>query len=622
MSVLRRFLTTYGTPHVRSYALGFAFLLATTGLTVAIPTFVEHAVDAMAAHETGTATAFAWAIIGAGIAVMVVRTLSRIYFFNPGRVIEYRLRSDLFKHLMALPRSYYDRMRPGEIVSRGTNDTAGVRAFVGFGSLQLFNAGLTLVLTIGKMAFTDILLTLVCVLPLGLAALVLRRAIGELFKLMRHTQEELGRMSTQVLETYGGVPVLQSFNALPLAERRFEQRNDALLRVSRRVAVVQAWQLPVMDVVGNGCLVLLLLVGGQRVIDGTLSPGELAAFAGYIRIVAGGLTSLGWLVNALQRGWISLKRVYEVMDAPVPTQTVPGPAEGAPKAEPDAALEVRGLTFTYPTPPAQSAEAVPASASGGASSERPPALADVSLTLRPGETLGIFGATGSGKTTLLSLLARVYEPPPGTVFERGTDIRNLDLQAYRKRLAYVPQDAWLFSQTLRENVALADGPDHLDEARVQASLSAAALDEDLHALPEGLHTKVGERGITLSGGQRQRTALARAFYRPLETGESGKASKGRGLLLLDDVLSAVDHATEKRLIDSIYARGKGQGNAVVLVSHRVSALKDADRIVVLDHGRIIAEGTHAALMADTSGPYWRAWRLQQARDADEAATHA
>jgi len=593
VNVLGRFLRRYATPHLKPYAAGLGFLLATTGLTVAIPAFVQAAVDAIdGQHDAGKAIGLAWAIIGAGLGVMLVRTLSRVFFFNPGRVIEYHLKSDLFRHLTQLPRSFYERMRPGEVVSRGTNDAQAVRGFIGFGSLQVFNVALTLLFTIGKMALTDWRLTLWVLTPLTLAVVVLRRAIREMFQLTRETQETLGTISSRTLELYAGATVLQTLGATRLATERFEVQNALLLGVGQRLAFVIAWLLPIVDVVGNLCLVLLLFVGGGMVVEGTLTPGELAAFAVLIRLVAGGLNSLGWLVNALQRGWISLTRVYEVLDAPA-RQSDDGhlAMPPAPSAEDRGhGLEVRDLTFRHP-----------ARSEGNGHGQDSPALAQISFTAHPGETIGIFGMTGAGKTTLLDCLARVHEPPPGTVFIDGIDIRSLELASFRQALAYVPQEAWLFSQSLRENVALADAPEERDDARVEDAVRGAALGGDLSALPEGLDTRVGERGVMLSGGQRQRTALARAFYKDFE------------LLFLDDVLSAVDHATEKRLIDQIYERRKGA--TTLIVSHRVSALRQADQILVLDGGRIIARGTHQSLLADPSGPYWRAWRLQQAREA-------
>jgi ATP-binding cassette subfamily B multidrug efflux pump len=586
MDLLTRFLRTWGTRHVPSYAAGLVFLLATTVLTVAVPALVAEAVDAMTDERPADAVAWAWAVVGAGVAVMVVRTLSRVLFFNPGRVIEHDMKSALFAHLLRLPRAFFDRMSAGEIVSRGTNDAAAVRGLIGFGLLQVFNVVLLLVFTIGQMVLTDLVLTAVCVVPLLVATFVLRKAVSRMFLLMVKGQEALGQLSSRALEAYGGVPALQSFNAVPLARGRFGEANDRLLGHSLESASIVSWMLPIVDVVGNICLVLILFVGGNRIIDRELTPGALAAFAGYIRIVSGGLTSLGWLVAALQRGWISLRRIYEILDAPAP-EVGARPADAAAARGPAPSLTVDHLTFRYPPRP-------------GEPEGQPPALADVTLTIPAGRTLGVFGETGSGKSTLLSLLARVLEAPAGAIRADGVDLQAIPARAWWRRCAWVAQEPHLFSQSIRDNIALADPPEARPLGRVETAAEQAALASDLEVLPQGLETTVGERGVTLSGGQRQRTALARAFYRDFN------------VLLLDDVLSAVDHATERRLIDAIYAHRPDATR--VFVSHRVSALMGADRIIVLERGKIVAEGTHAELLARGDGPYCKAWQLQQARE--------
>ncbi len=403
VSLLARFLRRYATPHIKSYALGLFFLLATTGLTVAIPAFVELAVDALeptgpaAQADAGKAIGLAWAIIAAGLGVMIVRTLSRVLFFNPGRVIEFHMKSDLFRHLTELPRSYYDQVRPGEVVSRGTNDAMAVRGLIGFGSLQVFNVALTLLLTIGKMLLTDWRLTFWVLVPLLLAVIVLWRAIRDMFKLTRETQETLGTISARTLELYSGATVLQTLNATPMATARFEEQNTKLLGVAQRLAFVIAWLLPIVDVVGNFCLVLLLFVGGNMVVEGTLSPGELAAFAVLIRIVAGGLNSLGWLVNALQRGWISLVRVYEVMDAPARStddgaQPMPASVSAEDRGH---LLEVRDLTFCHPGRPDADGKPRASRRSTG-----------VSFTVGRARRSASSAPPAAGKTTLLHMLAR------------------------------------------------------------------------------------------------------------------------------------------------------------------------------------------------------------------------
>ncbi len=580
MQRLTRFWREYAARYRWQYLWGVVFLVLTNWLTVEIPGFVQAAVDALeAGGGERAAVRWAWAVLAAGVGIIIVRVLSRVLFFNPGRTVEFRIKNDMFDRLMALPRRFFDHMRPGEIISRGTNDTSALRALIGFAALQLFNVVFTLVLTLGKMFWAQPTLTLLCLVPLAIATLILRSAVKVMFRLTIEMQAHVATLSERILESYNGVGVLQSFNALSGVDARFEQANDRFLRTSLALVNIRTWLLPIVSVVGNVCLVILLYAGGRRVVAGTLTLGELAAFTVYVNILVNGLTNMGWLVNAAQRGYVSLGRVYEVVDAPIerPPATAPLPEPGSRGF----GLEVRDLRFSHES--------------------APDVLNGVTFRVAPGETLGVFGLTGAGKSTLLDLVARVREPPPGTVFLDGTDARDVPVREYWRRLAYVPQEPFLFSRSIAENVALAD--DAVDEGRLRSAVADAALETDVGAFPDGLDTVVGERGITLSGGQRQRTALARAFYRDFD------------LLLLDDVLSAVDHATEKRLIDAIYRRG---ARTALIVSHRISALARADRVVVLEGGRVVAEGRHADLLTQ-GGAYAQAWKMQQAADALEAS---
>jgi ATP-binding cassette subfamily B multidrug efflux pump len=605
-ALLRWFWQDFVRRHALQFGLGVLFLLATNALAVGIPQFVQHAVDALTeatdrAHAD-TAVRWALAIVAAGAGIVGVRTLSRTLFFNPGRTVELRLKNALFDHLLALPRSFYDRMRPGEIVSRGTNDTNWVRALVGFGTLQIFNVVMMLILTLGQMILADWTLTLWCVGPLVAASLILRVAVARMFSLTIAFNNEVAALSNTILETYNGIGVLNAFDAVPGAERRFEATNAQLERLATDVARHRSWSLPVVSLVGNLCIVIVLYVGGLRVEAGDLSLGELAAFTVYVNLLVSGLTTFGWMINAVQRGYLSLARVHEVATAPLEREVVS--ADVPPPAPRGYGLRVEGLTFAYPAAPEKKI------------------LDDLSFEIAPGETVGLFGLTGAGKSTLLGLLARVQDAPPGAVRIYGeagpaaaVDLVRTGVRDWRRHVAYVPQEAFLFSMSLRENIALAETAATPDAARLDAAVTDAALSGDLKALPEGLDTLVGERGITLSGGQRQRAALARAWYRDFD------------LLLLDDVMSAVDHATEKQLIEATYRRCTRA--TTLIVSHRCSVLARAERILVLSEGRLIASGTHEALLADAEGPYARAWRLQQAAaaieetgDAPPAATGA
>jgi ATP-binding cassette subfamily B multidrug efflux pump len=579
MSQLKRFWLNYAHRYRWVYLVGVLCLLATNALTVSIPRFVEFAIDNLQNEGGSRVTFWVGIILIAGLGVIVVRTLSRTLFFNPGRTVEFRVKNAMFNQLLRLPQAFYDKMPPGDIISRGTNDSNSVRALIGYGSLMLFNVVFALILTLIQMLTTKASLTLICILPLFVAAAILRMAIRAMFKVVRDIQKQVATLSDRILESYNGAGTIRAFNAQSAALERFSDANEALLELSIKLARIMAWLLPIVHSVGNLCLVLLLYFGGKQVINGEISIGQLAAFAVYINILVASLTSLGWLVNSIQRGWVSLGRINEILEAPTgrseTSEVLPLPKEsGLPVA-------VTGLSFTYP-------------------SADTPVLDDISFTAQAGETVGFFGLTGSGKSTLLNILARLYDPPAGTVTAGGVDITKVDVKQYWQKVAYVPQDPFLFSQSIAENIAIADLAGVENREAIGSAAHDGALAEDLDALPDGLDTRVGERGVTLSGGQKQRSALARAFYREYD------------VLLLDDVLSAVDHATEQTLIEAIYRRGRGA--TMLVVSHRISVLSRADKVIVLDHGKIVDQGTHQELVDCKTGLYYRAWRLQQEED--------
>jgi ATP-binding cassette subfamily B protein len=560
---------------------------------VAIPGLVGTAVDTLSGQgglppeaRVLSVDRIAWIIGLCGVAIVIVRTLSRTLFFNPGRTVEFDLKNALFRRLLGLPQTFYDVMQPGEILSRGTNDASFVRALAGFGTLQIFNVTLLITFTLVQMWLIDPALTLVCSAPLLVAAIILRQGIRAMYRLIVQAQSQVAVLSNRVLETYNSAAMLQAHDAVPAATRRFSEANETLMEIGLSLMRIRAWLLPVVQVVGSLCIVLLLTYGGQRLMEGAVSIGEIAAFSVYIGILVTGLTSLGWLINSVQRGWVALGRVNEVLEAHDPRPTVEAlfpPADAAGRG-----IAVRDLTFQHP-------------------SASKPALDGVSFAVAPGETVGIFGLTGSGKSTLLDLIARLYDAPPGTVSVGGVDVLDVTPASLWRRIVYVTQRPHLFSESIRANVLLGAGAD-AHQRRLDAAIADAALLDDLDAFPDGIDTVIGERGITLSGGQRQRVALARAFYR------------GFDVLLLDDVLSAVDHATEGRLIDAIYRRleaGDGPRATAVIVSHRVSVLARADRVLVLEDGKIVDEGHHDELIERVGSDYRSAWLLQQAEDEGE-----
>ncbi len=581
-SPLARLVTRYAWRHRWSYLAGGAFLWLTNWLTVSIPIEIGRAVDGLRAAEP--IGRFVAAIAAMGLAVIVVRSLSRILIFNPGRDVEYELRRDLFAHLLRLQPSFYALRKRGDIVSRASNDITWVRTLVGYGGLQVVNVTLAVGLTVWKMVELSPRLTWMVVLPVLVGMAVVQWAIGRLFRLSRENQEQLGEISEHVLGSLQGIATIQGFVAERAFVERFEARNLAWFATGMKLAVIRAAALPLLVLAGGVSMYVLIAIGGRQVLEGGLSVGELAAFTALLMVFLPPLRSLGWMLSVIQRGRAALERVFELMDAPV--ERPEGRGGIVPTAGRGPAIELRGLDFAYPDEPDR------------------PVLSSVTASIDAGSVVGLFGRTGAGKSTLLRVIARLYNPPPGAVLIDGVDLADLDLDAWRARLAVAPQRPFLFSDSIEANVGL---DPEVSPARVAEAIRQAALEPDLSALPDGVATVVGERGIMLSGGQRQRVALARALVR-------------RGdVLILDDVLSAVDHATEARLVETVASlAGRPGAPTIFIASHRLSALRHCDTILVLDRGRLVDRGRHRELV-DRPGIYHDTWQIQSQRSARAAA---
>jgi ATP-binding cassette, subfamily B, multidrug efflux pump len=572
MKILFRFWFEYAHKHRWHYLFGLLCLLVTNGLSVLIPKLIQWSIEALESQQSTMQLALA--LLLAGLGTMVVRTLSRTYIFNPGRTVEYDLKSDLFTHLMKLPRSFFEvHMSPGEIINRGSNDTAAVRALIGYGSLQFFNVTSTLILTLIQIFWMDFELSLYCILPLVVAAIILRWGVLQMFYIQKKILSQIGVLGDHVLEAYAGVNVIQSFEAFQGITARFTHENKYLLALSEKVQTIAIWVLPIVGFMGNICIVIILYIGGQKLATQQMSLGEITAFIIYINLLVSTLTSLGWLTGAIQRGYLSLGRLYEVLDRPIERATASQSLNSS--DERGRSLQVKSLSFTYPEVEKET-------------------LKDISFTVHAGETMGVFGLTGSGKSTLLDVISRTYEPHTGQIFVDKVDITHIDVNDYWKEVGYVQQTPYLFSQSIVDNITWGQ---HIDEARLAYAIDAACLRSEIDHFPNKIHTQVGERGVTLSGGQKQRTSLARSFY-----------SEHTRLLLLDDVLSAVDHNTEVKLIENLYQRSPAC--TCVIVSHRMSVLEQADRVLVLDQGRVVDLDTPQNLV-QKKGLYAQAWQAQQ-----------
>ncbi len=573
--ILRMF-RVYAWRHRGSFLAGSVCLALTNYLTVSIPGQIGAAIDGLAAGSAGVVPGHAVNIALMGAAVIIVRTLSRVLFFNPGRDMEYALRGDLFARLLAQQPSFYADRKTGDIVSRASNDISWTRALVGFGTLQAINVAMAVPLTFWKMLDISAALTLAALIPISLGILVAQISIRRVFPLMRRNQEELGEISSHVLESFQGIATIQGFAAEEAFESRFSAKNDAWFVTGMKLAVIRTMAFPMLGFSGGVALFLLIRVGGPMAVSGALSVGDIAAFATLLAALLPPLHSMGFMLSVWQRGRAALERIFELMDAPVER-----PEGDAPRSIPAGVgprIVLDGLTFAYPDAPDS------------------PVLTGISLEIPAGATVGIFGRTGSGKSTLVRLLSRLYNPPAGAMMVDDVDIRDLDLDTWRSRLAVVPQRPFLFSNTIAANIALDSSP---EPAAVARAATLASLDADLAALPQGVQTVVGERGIMLSGGQRQRVALARGLYRQAD------------VIVLDDVLSAVDHDNEAKLVATLAGLSRtDRAPTTFIVSNRLSAFRYASMIVVLDEGRLVDVGTHEALCA-RPGVYRDTWLVQQ-----------
>jgi ATP-binding cassette subfamily B protein len=541
--------------------LGVLCLLVTTTFAMSVPLLLGRIVDAIAGDAGGDRVFWlVTLVIGIAVAQGVIRTFSRFVIFNVGRDVEFDLRNDLFGHLENLPLAFYQERQTGDLMSRLVNDVNAVRMLLGPGILNLVNTPLYYAYGLTIMLSIDWRLTLatLAVYPLGL--MFVKRTSRLLMERMLRVQEGLADLSARAQENLSGMHVVKAYAAEPREIEDFRRRNADFKDVNLRLARVRSFIGPVMNVVGGTGALVLLWFGGSRVMAGHLSIGELVAFIGYLNVLAWPTMALGWMLSVFQRGRAAMQRLNELFGV-VPAIVSPPGAGGVQPLRGE--LRFENVSFRYP-----------------GSGDRARVLDGVDFTVPAGGTVAIVGRTGSGKTSLVQLVARLFDVEAGRVCIDGRDVRSLSLAWLRSHVGLVPQDPFLFSRSLRENVAFARQVDGGDA--VSWAVETAGLGRDVADMPDGLDTVVGERGVTLSGGQKQRTTLARVL-----------AAAPR-ILILDDALSSVDAATEREILDRL--RGFFRERTTILVAHRLTTVQEADLIVVLDEGRVAEVGDHDTLL--------------------------
>ncbi len=564
----------------RGFALGLACTTLATVASLATPWVLKHAIDDLAQGVTGAKLrTYASLILVLALVGGFFRFLMRRIIVGVSRHLEYDLRNDFFARLQTFSPANFHASRTGDLMSRATNDLNAVRMMAGpavmYSASTIIVFGVAIVLMLGLNAR----LTMIALVPLPFVSIAVRVFGGAIHRRFEAIQAQLSTLSAVVQEALAGVRVVRAYRQEEAELDRFASANTEYVRRNLVLIRLQAAFYPSLSLfLGLGAL-LVLWLGSRDVMQQRLTLGEFVAFNAYLGMLTWPMIAFGWVTNMLQRGAASWKRMLEVMDTVPLVADSPEMASGSPQPSPVlGAIEIRGLTFAY---------------------DGRPVLRDVSLTVAAGETLAIVGPTGSGKSTLISLLPRLYEPPRNTVFIDGTDVRDIPLPALRGAIGFVAQEPFLFSETLGGNIAFGTGTgpgaDATGGAAVATAAGIARLDTDVQGFPDGYDTLVGERGITLSGGQKQRTALARAL-----------ATDPR-ILILDDALSAVDTYTEEEILSRL--RGVMRQRTSVIVSHRVSTVRDADQIVVLEAGRIVERGRHEALIA-LGGAYAELHRKQ------------
>jgi ATP-binding cassette, subfamily B, multidrug efflux pump len=582
MSPLRRLLT-YVARYRRTFALGLACVVVTRAVALAGPTVLGYAIDDLTRSVTRAKLAgYGALLLAIGLVGDLFLFLQRRILIGASRDIEYDMRNDFFAHLEKLPLSYFQTHRTGDLMSRATNDLSAVRMMIGPSVMYSANTLLTFAVALTLMLSIDPWLTAWSLVPLPFVSISVKFFGSAIHRRFEQIQAQLSDVSAVAQEALSGVRVVRAYRQEAAELERFRVANDEYLTRNRRLIVLQGFFFPSMSFfLGLGALVVVWL-GGRQVIAGRITVGQFVAFNAYLTMLAWPMIAFGWVTNMLQRGTASWKRMLEVLDTEpaiadrrVRTADPDRPRTFAPGSAFAASREIRGeiefrdLTFAY-----------------GAAA---PVLDHVSARIEAGQTIALVGPTGSGKSTLISLLARLHDPPRGTVFVDGIDVRDLPLATLRGAIGFVPQEPFLFSDTLADNVAFGlDAADHPRlrrsdrDARILAAAAVARLDKDVADFPKGYETMVGERGITLSGGQKQRTALARAIVIDPR------------ILILDDALSAVDTYTEEEILSRL--RSVMRERTSIIVSHRISTVRDADLIFVLDRGRIAERGTHEALI--------------------------
>ena len=573
-----KFAARYVARHWWQYVLGIAALYMVDWVNVYVPEFTGRIIDGLTDGSLNMqgAMRFVWMIAGMGLAIAIGRFGWRFFIFGAARSIEREMRGDMYGHLSKLSMRYFNQHKTGDLMAHFTNDLMSVRQLLGMTVITAFDATVMLVLVLANMIrYVSPKLTVVAIIPL----LVI--TVGDFFygkimhKRFKQKQEAFSTLTDQVQESISGIRVIKAF----VQERKelyaFAKTTEFAKEKNLNVVRLHALMMPVMDLIIGTSTLLTLLYGGYLAIHGEITVGQFVAFNSYVGMLVWPMMAVGECITSISQGLASLGRIFSIFQEQPEIVDSDATDHGitALKGE----IKLNHLTFAYPDMPEVTV------------------LEDVSVTVKPGETLAILGRTGSGKSTVPSLLVRLYDVADGMITIDGHDLKSIPLGVLRENIACVPQDNFLFSDTLQNNIAFGSADKTL--ASVEHAAKLACIHENIAAFPEQYATVVGERGVTLSGGQKQRSSIARALM------------KDAPILILDDALSAVDTDTERKILDNLKTV-RSADRTTIIVAHRISTIQDADHILVLDDGKVAEYGTHEELL-ENAGLYKSLFDKQQ-----------
>ena len=573
-----KFAARYIARHWWQYVLGIAALYMVDWVNVYVPEFTGRIINGLTDRtlDMSGAMKIVWMIAGMGLAIAIGRFGWRFFIFGAARSIEREMRGDMYGHLSKLSMRYFNQHKTGDLMAHFTNDLMSVRQLLGMTVITAFDATVMLVLVLWSMVrFVSPKLTLVAVIPLVIIS------VGDVFygrmmhKRFRQKQEAFSTLTDQVQETISGIRVIKAFVQERKEIAAFARTTEATKEKNLDVVRLQALMMPIMDLIIGTSTLLTLLYGGYLAIHGEITVGQFVAFNSYVGMLVWPMMAVGECITSISQGLASLGRIHGIFEEQ--PDIVDGEQTDHAMTALTGEIKLNHLTFAYPDMPEVTV------------------LEDVSVTVKPGETLAVLGRTGSGKSTIPSLLVRLYDVADGMITIDGHDLKSIPLGVLRESIACVPQDNFLFSDTLQNNIAFGSADKTL--ASVEHAAKLACIHDNIAEFPDQYQTVVGERGVTLSGGQKQRSSIARALM------------KDAPILILDDALSAVDTDTERKILDNLRTV-RGSDRTTIIVAHRISTIQDADHILVLDDGKVAEYGTHEELLQN-AGLYKSLFDKQQ-----------